>query len=277
MIERAGNPKMITTNKKRTCIADVSFDVVTMREAVQRILLMIQKAAPPCYVCTGNLDHLVLLNRDETFRKIYREADLVLADGMPVVWLSKLSGGEPLTERVAGSDLFWELGQVSEHHGITLFFLGGAPGSAERAAEAMRAKYPNVHISGIYCPPLDTFDSPEEQVKIRETIRKASPDVLFVGLGAPKQEKWIAEHRDDLGVPVSIGVGGTFEMAGGIVMRAPTWMQRAGLEWLFRLMQDPKRLWRRYIMKDFPYLVKLTVQTLTQRMRRRRTHKMTVL
>jgi N-acetylglucosaminyldiphosphoundecaprenol N-acetyl-beta-D-mannosaminyltransferase len=247
---------MMNQKNNKTPVASIIFDVVTMQETVTRIREMVAQRAFGGYVCTGNLDHLVMLDRDEEFQCIYKQADLVLADGMPVVWLSRLTGETKITERVAGSDLFWELAKASDAHQLRLFFLGGYEGSAELARKAVLAKHPNAQICGLYCPPHKTFATPEEQTKIREMICEAKPDILFVGLGAPKQEKWIYENRHKLDVPVSIGVGGTFEMAGGVVKRAPQWMGRMGIEWTYRLLQDPKRLWKRYVIDDIPFLVK---------------------
>lgn len=243
-----------------TTVADVAFSDVTMQETVALILLIVQKGNAPHHICTGNLDHLFLLQRDEEFRQAYESASLVLADGMPIVWMSGIArqnGQAALRERVAGSDLFWELVQASEIYGLRLFFLGGAPGAAEKARLEAERRYPGCHISGVYCPPHETFNTDEEQARIEETIRAAAPDILLVGLGAPKQEKWILRHKARLGVPVSVGVGGTFEMAAGLVRRAPRWVQRSGMEWAYRLMQDPARLWRRYLCNDLPYLMRV--------------------
>jgi N-acetylglucosaminyldiphosphoundecaprenol N-acetyl-beta-D-mannosaminyltransferase len=248
-------------------IGRVAFDDVTMEEAVARILLCVQKSDKAEYVCTGNLDHLAMLQKDADFRAIYEKAALVLADGMPIIWLSKLAARRnrsitPLRERVAGSDLFWELGRVSAQNGLRLFLLGGMPGAAERAANALRERYPGAVVCGHYCPPFETFHTPAEQTRIEAKIREASPDVLLVGLGAPKQEKWIAAHKDMVDVPVSIGVGGSFEMAAGMVKRAPAWAQRSGMEWACRMMQDPRRLVRRYLGRDLPFLFHLLVNTI---------------
>ncbi|MBV9850606.1 MAG: WecB/TagA/CpsF family glycosyltransferase [Armatimonadetes bacterium] len=250
-------------NPTQVPVANVAFDNLTMPEAVMRIVQMAQKTDRPRHVCTGNLDHLVILSRDDEFRTIYGVADLVLADGAPVVWLSRLSRGHrPLRERVAGSDLFWELARASAVTGVRLFFLGGAPCAADAAADAVRRRYPAAHVCGTYCPPAARFHDAEEQARIQDAVRAAQPDILLVGFGAPKQEKWIAAHKDSLGVPVAIGVGGTFEMASGLVRRAPRWAQRAGLEWACRFLQEPTRLFRRYFLRDLPFLLLLTVRAL---------------
>lgn len=250
----------------KATIAGIAFDDVTMPEAVVRLSQMAQKTDRPRHICTGNLDHLVMLQRDPEFRAIYAAADLVLADGAPIVWLSRLTGdGAPLRERVTGSDLFWELGRASAATGLRLFFLGGAPGAAERAAENLCAKHPGAIVCGTDCPERSVFALPEEQERIHARIRAAQPDILLVGLGAPKQEKWIAANKEALGVPVAIGVGGTFEMASGVVRRAPLWMQRTGLEWVYRCGQEPGRLFRRYFLHDLPFLCLLTARTLAAR------------
>lgn len=248
----------------RLSVGGIGFDDVSMTQAVESILAMVRKGTHPAMVCTGNLDHLVLLDKDAAFRDIYAAADLVLADGWPVLLLSRqaadANGGRVLQERVTGSDLFWELGRASEVTGVRLFFLGGMPGAADAAAGKLAERFPGVNVCGTYCPPRETFHTDEEQAHIESLIRAAAPDVLLVGLGAPKQEKWIAAHKHRLGVPVSIGVGGSFEMAAGVVKRAPQWVQRFGLEWAFRLLQDPSRLASRYLQKDLPFLIQLLLR-----------------
>ena len=255
----------------RVWIDDVAFDRVTMRGTVSRIVEMARSRDRARYVCTGNLDHLVLLSKDAEFRSAYDGADLVVADGAPIVWLSKLGATDDsgeLPERVAGSDLFWELAKASSETGIRLFFLGGVPGAAAKAAAIVEKRYPGAMICGTYCPPFETFATEEEQLRIRDIVRAARPDVLLVAFGAPKQEKWIVANKDRLGVPVSIGVGGSFEMASGMLKRAPTWLQTAGLEWLYRFAQQPRRLFHRYFVDDLPYLLRATLRTALGRLRR---------
>jgi N-acetylglucosaminyldiphosphoundecaprenol N-acetyl-beta-D-mannosaminyltransferase len=264
-VETRMNGSSQPPDRVRVSVANIEFDNVTMSEAVQRIVAWADVPGGQALVCTGNLDHLVTLQQDAAFRAAYQEADLVLADGMPIVWISRLARGAGLKERVAGSDLFWELARVSHTSGLRLFFLGGSPGSAQRAADAVQHRYPQARVCGVYCPPFETFETRVEQERIRTIIRAARPDVLLVGLGAPKQEKWILAHRDRLGVPVSIGVGGSFEMAGGVISRAPRWMRRVGLEWVHRLLQEPGRMWKRYICRDLPLFLRLVIGALAVR------------
>jgi N-acetylglucosaminyldiphosphoundecaprenol N-acetyl-beta-D-mannosaminyltransferase len=254
----------------RISVDDLNFDKVTMKEAVRRIVRMAKRRDRPRYVCTGNLDHLVIAERDPEFRAAYKKADLVVADGAPVVWLSRIASNAAagqLPERVAGSDLFWEIGRVSGEANLRVFFLGGKEGAAAKAAEVIEQRHPGARIAGTYCPPFETFDTKEEQAKIRRIVRQAAPDILLVAFGAPKQEKWIAANKDLLGVPVSIGVGGSFEMAAGVLRRAPVWIQKSGFEWLYRFAQEPKRLFQRYFVDDLPYLVGAAARALSQRFR----------
>jgi len=257
-----------TSKFARIDVDGLLFDDVTMTEATARVVELAQMRDRPRYVCTGNLDHLAIAAEDPEFRAAYENADLVVADGAPVVWLARL-GGTPLKERVAGSDLFWTLGEASARHGVSLFFLGGVEGAADAAKAVLEKKYPGTKIVGTYCPPFATFGTPEEQDRIKEEIQRVSPDVLLVAFGAPKQEKWIAKNCERLGVPVSIGVGGSFEMASGMLKRAPVWMQRAGLEWAYRFAQQPRRLFDRYIVRDVPHLAKAAAKTAASRVRSR--------
>ncbi len=246
-------------------VGDAYFSAVTMQDTVSLISLLIQKGNAPHHIVTGNLDHLYRLEHDAEFQDVYRSASLVLPDGMPVVWLSRLfkkSGEAGLPERVAGSDLLFELAKHSSLTGIRLFLLGGAPGAADGSREVLEERFPGCQICGTYCPPQEFFNTPEEQERIRKIVRTANPDVLLVAFGAPKQEKWILRNKALLGVPVSLGVGGSFEMASGKVTRAPKVIQRLGMEWAFRMFQDPGRLWRRYIGNDLPFLFRLLVRTI---------------
>ena len=204
------------------------------------------EAGDPTYLLTCNVDHVMCLQKDELFRRIYREAHAVVADGMPIVWTSRIAG-TPLKQRVAGSDMLTELGLWLERKRYRLFFLGAAEGVAEEAKRRLQERFPALMIVGCYSPPFGFESMEEENEKIVAMIREARPDILLVGLGAPKQEKWIYRHYRQYRVPVSIGVGATFDFLAGRIRRAPVWMQKAGLEWMWRLMREPRRLWRRYL------------------------------
>lgn len=245
-------------------IVGTPVDACTFAEAVERIVERAARGGPPSYVITPNAHHVVLLQESEEFRVAYRGAWLSLADGMSVVWASRLLG-TPLPERVSGSDLLPALSKRMAGTGLSIFLLGGRPGSADRTAEVLQARYPGLEIAGTHCPPLGFEWNPEEMARIDEAIRAAKPDLLFVGLGAPKQELWMHRHVARLGVPVAMGVGGSFELEAGVLPRAPRWMRRAGVEWLFRLMVEPRRLWRRYAVSNPRFVALVLRQRLDRR------------
>lgn len=224
-------------------ILGVPFDHVTIEGAIARIEAQIASQRPH-YVVTANVDFLVQAHRDVELRRILLEADLVLCDGTPLVWASGWLGNR-LPERVAGSDLVPALLQKAATNGRRVFFLGAAPGVAAEAAARLRTEYPSLNIVGHYAPPFaDLLDMDHAQIVQR--IRDAQPDILLVSFGCPKQEKWIAMNYRALGVPVAIGVGATIDFLAGRVKRAPEWMRRSGTEWIYRLVQEPRRLFRRY-------------------------------
>jgi N-acetylglucosaminyldiphosphoundecaprenol N-acetyl-beta-D-mannosaminyltransferase len=224
-------------------IMGVPFDNVTTAEAVEAIEQMVASGQPH-YLVTANLDFLVQARQDVELRRILFDAHLVLCDGMPLVWASRLLGN-PLPERVAGADLVPLLIRVAAEKGHRLFFLGATPESASQAVANLQAQYPGLVIAGHYSPPFNKLLEMDHE-EIRSRIWRAMPDLLFVCFGCPKQEKWIAMHYPTLGVPVTAGVGATIDFIAGGVRRAPLWMQRSGTEWLFRLAQEPRRLFCRY-------------------------------
>lgn len=227
---------------------NIKVDNLTMSEAIERIDKLILKKKPS-YVVTPNVDHIVKLESDIEFQEVYRDADLILTDGMPLVWISKLKGS-PIKEKVSGSDLFPKICELSAIKGYRIFLLGAAEGIADKAACKLREKYRNLNIIGSYSPSFGFENSPEEINKIIEIINKAKPDILAVGLGAPKQEKFLHKYKDELNVPVSLAIGATIDFEAGNIKRAPRWMQNAGLEWSYRLLKEPKRMFKRYIIDD---------------------------
>ena len=234
-------------------LAGVKIDNFTMQEVINKIEGMI-KEGKSSYIVTPNAAHIVLLQKDEEFRKAYESARLVLADGMPLIWVSKLLG-VPLKEKISGSDLLPKLCEVAAEKGFRVFLLGGRPCAALKSAEALRKNYSALQIVGIYSPPFGFEKDKVENDKITKMIIRSKADILFIGLGAPKQEKWIYTHYKELNIPVSIGVGVTFEFIAGIVKRAPKWMQEIGLEWFFRLIQEPRRLWKRYLIGNTTFIL----------------------
>ncbi|HEV2209041.1 MAG TPA: WecB/TagA/CpsF family glycosyltransferase [Verrucomicrobiae bacterium] len=224
-------------------ILGVAFDNLTMAEALTRIESMIASRRPH-YVVTANVDFIVQARTDVELRRIFLEAHLVLCDGTPVLWASRLLGN-PLPERVAGADLVPLLIKAAAKKKYRLFFLGATPASAQAATARLQAQFPEVVIAGSYSPPFRKLLEMDHQ-EIKRRIVESRPDVLLVAFGCPKQEKWMAMHYRELGVPVAVGVGATIDFLAGQVRRAPRWMQRTGLEWVFRLAQEPGRLFQRY-------------------------------
>lgn len=224
-------------------ILGVPFDNVTTRGAIELIEAMIQSDRPH-YLVTANVDFLVQAQSDIELRRIFFDADLVLCDGTPLLWASKLLGN-PLPERVAGADLVPLLIRQSELKGYRIFFLGATPESAAKAVDNMRQQFPALNIAGFYSPPFNKLLEMDHD-EIRRRILEARPHLLFVSFGCPKQEKWIAMHYRSLGVPVAVGVGATIDFLAGQVRRAPMWMRRGGVEWIYRMAQEPRRLAGRY-------------------------------
>lgn len=226
----------------------IKIDNLTREGAIKRIEELISQRRCS-YVLTPNVHHIVTLEKDDGFREVYSNADLIIPDGMPLVWISRLLG-RPLKERLAGSDLLVAFCDVAARKRYKLFFLGGSVGAPAKAAKILIKKNPGLRIVGTHCPPFGFENEKEESKRIVEIIKRAKPDVLFIGLGAPKQEKWIGEYREDYQVPVSITIGAAFDFTAQKVRRAPVWIQKIGWEWLFRVSQEPARLWRRYFLED---------------------------
>ena len=210
-------------------------------------------------IVTVNLDFLYLAEQNVEFRATINEADLAVADGMPLVWLSRMMG-TPLPGRVTGVELVRESCNIAYTEGVGVFFVGGTPSVAALAAERVRAQYPGLAVSQ-YAPPFGPI-TPDEDERMIELIQRANPGFLFVSLGAPRQDLWIRAHRERLGVPVSMGVGCVVDLLAGAVRRAPPWMQSTGFEWSYRLMQEPRRLWRRYLLDDLPHFGRLSLMAL---------------
>jgi len=217
-----------------------------MKETLYEIADLISRRGT-AVIFTPNVQRISFGIRDKFIKKIYDNADFLIPDGMPLIWASKLLG-MPLKEKVSGSDLLPLFCQLASNKGYKLFFLGSDPGIADRAKKILQRKYPILKIVGTYSPPMGFEESISEIEKIVNIIKKCKPDVLFLGLGFPKEEHFLWHHKNKILVPVSIGVGATFDFIAGKRRRSPEWMQRLGLEWLHRLCQEPKRLWRRYLI-----------------------------
>jgi N-acetylglucosaminyldiphosphoundecaprenol N-acetyl-beta-D-mannosaminyltransferase len=245
----------------------VPFDNVTIADTVGLIEQMIASRQPH-YLVTANVDFLIQALHDVELRRILFEAHLVLCDGTPLLWASRWLGNA-LPERVAGSDLVPLLIQAAAKRGYRLFFLGGTPESTSAAVTRLQIQHPELVIAGQYSPPFRDLLEMDHQ-ETRRRILAARPDLLFVSFGCPKQEKWIGMHYRSLGVPVAIGVGGTIDFLAGRMARAPQWMRRTGTEWLYRLMQEPRRLAGRYARDCWYFGGLLAAQWCRTRLRRPR-------
>lgn len=232
-------------------------DNITMEEAVQRIdELILQRNSS--YVVTPNLDHIVIMEKDKEFHEIYNNADLIVTDGKPLIWISKLLGA-PIKEKISGSDLFPKMCSMCANRGYSIFILGAAEGVADKAAENLKASYSELNIVGTYSPPIGFENNEIELKKIASLIEQTRPDVLAVSLGSPKGEKFIYRHLKEYNIPLSISIGATIDFEAGNVKRAPKWMADHGFEWLYRITQDPKRLIKRYwndAVKIIPIIIK---------------------
>ena len=232
-------------------------DNITMTEAVDEIDRLIQRKCCS-YVVTPNLDHIVILENDKEFAEIYKNADLIVADGKPLIWISRYLGN-PIKEKISGSDLFPKVCEMAALKNYSIFILGAAEGVAAKAAINLRSKFIGLNICGTYSPPIGFEKDMDELYKIYNLIKQANPDILAVSLGSPKGEKFIYNHLEEYGVPLSISIGATIDFEAGNVKRAPKWMADNGLEWFFRITQDPKRLVKRYwndVIKIVPIIRK---------------------
>lgn len=226
---------------------------VTLNQACNEIIKLAKNNNESDFVLTPNVDHIVKLNKDMSFKRVYDNASLVLADGMPLVWASKLLK-KPLLERVSGSDVFPEVCKMASVNNLKVFFLGGLEGVAASAAKKLQEESPGLKVVGTYSPPFGFEKDKVENTKIINMIREANPDILFVGLGAPKQEKWIFNNIEELKTPVALGIGASFDFVAGSIKRAPLWMRNKGLEWFWRFCNEPIRLFKRYFIEDLKFL-----------------------
>ncbi len=237
---------MTTTTQQRIQVGRVPVDVLTFRQALAHIERLVDDGAGGA-VFTPNVDHVVQAEHDDALVQAYARASLSLADGAPLLWAARLLR-TPLPERIAGADLTLPLLALAAQRDWKVAFLGGAPGMAERAAVVVRRRF-GTRVRTVECPVVHVGD--EAQVaRIAASLQPAEPHLLFVALGAPKQELLIDRLRPSLPGTVSLGVGAALDFIAGAVQRAPGWMRRGGLEWAFRLGQEPARLWRRYLVDD---------------------------
>jgi N-acetylglucosaminyldiphosphoundecaprenol N-acetyl-beta-D-mannosaminyltransferase len=242
----------------RINVLGVAVSAINLEQALAEIDRWVS-AREPSYVCVCTVHGVMDCQRFDDLKKVFNAAGMVTPDGMPLVWLGRAQHAH--VSRVYGPDLILAEFDRSSSSGHRHYLYGGGNGTGVRLAAAMRARFPKLEIVGVLEPPFATLDqlvSPETAA----TINAARPDVVWVGIGSPKQERWMARMRPLLDAPVLIGVGAAFDFHSGAVRQAPVWMQRSGLEWLFRLLTNPRRLWRRYLVDNPWFVWAVTLQKL---------------
>jgi len=238
-------------------VLGVRLDAVQISDVIARMESWISHRERSHFIAVTNVHVLMEARHSPLFRTVLDSADLCVPDGMPLVWIGR-SRGYPLKQRVYGPDLLLDFCRETNAKGYRHFFYGGAPGIPEALAAKLKCQFPMLEVAGTYSPPFRPL-TPEEDARVVEMINRARADLLWVGLGCPKQESWMFEHRDCLNVPVLVGVGAAFDFHTGRSKQAPAWMREHGLEWLFRLLTEPRRLWRRYLIygSQFVFFVAL--------------------
>jgi len=247
------------SGRDRVVLSGVLIDRISLAESAAQIAAYLRTDRLH-QIVTVNLDFLQIAQADSGFRKTINEADLAVADGMPLVWASRLAG-RPLPERVTGNSLVEECCRLAAVTGASIFLLGGRPGIAEAAGRTIAARYPGARIAGAYAPSFGPLSDRTDR-EIIDRVNRSGARFLLVALGAPRQDQWIAAHRHELDVRVAIGVGCSLDVLAGAVSRAPLWMQRSGLEWLHRFRLEPCRLWHRYFVKDTAMFARLLAESL---------------
>ncbi len=241
-------------------VLGVRVDAVQIPDTIAQMKDWIRERGPGRYIAVTGMHGITEAQRDDSFKRILNCADLVVPDGMPLVWLGRL-GGFPMHRRVYGPELMMTFCQETASKGYRHFFLGGTPGLPERLSQSLRRKIPALQVAGTFAPPFGQV-TPEEDEATAAMINATNPDVVWVGLSEIKQDVWMYEHRGKLSAPVLVGIGAAFDFLAGTKRQAPEWMRENGLEWLFRLLQEPRRLWRRYLVYGSKFLVLVFLERL---------------
>jgi len=249
-------------------VLDVKLDVIEIDAVIIRIADWINDPIKTTkYICVTNVNSVVEAQKDHHLKQITNESSLSVCDGMPLVWLSRLKGFR-LKKRVYGLNLMKKMLELSQEKGYSNYFYGSSESVLGNMISRIKREYPNLRVNGYFSPPFRELLEIEKQ-KIIQDINNLKPDIVWVGLGYPKQEKWMYEFRDYVKYPVLIGVGAAFDFLAGNKKQAPIWMQNAGLEWLFRLLQEPRRLWRRYLINNTLFIILLIKEKLKRLLPRR--------
>lgn len=259
-----GTETIPTSSIGRLSIQGTIVDVMTLA-AVESAVLRYLTERKPRQIVTVNLDFLAISKALPEMQHIINGASLAVTDGFPLVWLARRIGYRN-SQRITGPDLIEMAARLSAREGYRIFLLGSTSHACMITSQVLEKRFPGVNICGSYSPPEASYPFPKDlNEDICARVISAQPDILFVGFGCPKQEFWIRDCLEQIGVPVCVGIGGSFNFLAGAVDRAPAWMQRSGLEWVFRLWQEPKRLWRRYLLHDIPFVLRLASSALLAR------------
>jgi exopolysaccharide biosynthesis WecB/TagA/CpsF family protein len=262
------------TTAGRVSIGGADFDLLTQAELTEHVAASI-RAGRGGTIVTPNIDICYRISKDRASRALVASASLVVPDGMPLLWASRLAR-RPLAERITGADLIFSLSVTARANDWPVYLAGGLPGRngqpsvAKLAADRLGADYPGLAVAGVYAPP-DHFDAAADDIELlRKELMETEPKIVFIGLGFPKQEQLIARLVPDLPGAWFVGCGAAIPYAAKELSRAPAWLQRAGLEWAFRLVMEPRRLAGRYLGRDLPFALRLMATSARQRLRRRR-------
>lgn len=244
---------------KRVNVLGVGVSNLSLNEAAEQVERLVRSGAKH-YVCVSNVHTVMMCQDDPEYRRIHNDASMVTPDGKPLGWMQTLLGhAQP--GRVYGPDLMLLVCKNSAATGTSHFFYGGEDGVPQALAERFAREFPGIKIAGAYSPPFRPLTPEEDEAEVN-TINESGADIVWVGLGAPKQERWMARHLGRLNAPVMLGVGAAFAFHTGRVSQAPAWMQRNGLEWAYRLAVEPRRLWRRYIFNNPMFIIMCALQLL---------------
>ena len=253
-------PSAVVKGCPRFSVLGVGVEAVQIPEVVAQMEEWIKEKAACHSIAATGMHGIVEAQRDSSFEEILNATDLVVPDGMPLVWLGRRRGYN-LPRRVYGPELMLAFCEQTQEKSYRHFFYGGEPGVAEQLAKSLNRRFPAMQVAGTYSPPFRPM-SKEENEEIVAMISHAAPDVLWVGLGTSKQERWMHEHKNRLNVPVLVGVGAAFDLLSGRKKQAPRWMREHGLEWLFRLCREPRRLWRRYLIYGAQFVLYVALESL---------------
>jgi N-acetylglucosaminyldiphosphoundecaprenol N-acetyl-beta-D-mannosaminyltransferase len=245
----------------RAELLDLPFDAETMDGAIHRCLAWCKAPRAPHTVITANSGIVCMMRSDPELRRACLAGDLIVADGMPIVWTSRMTEA-PFPERVSGVDLMARLLEAGGERGLSVYFLGAKPEVVARLAAVCKERFPRLEIAGY----RDGYFRPDQHAAIVEEIRAKKPHFLFVGMPTPFKEVWCERHRERLDVPVIMGVGGSFDVIAGYVRRAPLWIQRIGMEWSWRLMMEPRKMWKRYLVTNAQFVLLASREVLSRRL-----------